>query len=85
MSSKNRNTLWRQTRRNPRLGWTIVLTISDLSYLLQTPLPERAEDLKKVWAENWEQIGKQQASVDAVLSVVDLMRDDTLQLLRSLE
>lgn len=74
-----------QDRGNPRLGWTIVLTIDDFSQLLDAPIPLQSKKLKETWGANWEGLGHEQSSVDAVLESVDLMREDTLQLLRSLE
>lgn len=72
-------------RGNPRLGWTIVLTIRDLSDLLNEPMPQKAEMLRATWGSNWEQLGDEQESVDAVLGSVDMMRGETLHLLRSLD
>ena len=72
-------------RGNPRLGWTIVLTITDLSELLEPPMPEKAEMLRVTWGANWEDLGDDQPSVDTVLGSVDMMRSETLHLLRSLE
>lgn len=72
-------------RGNPRLGWTIVLTIGDLSQLLEPPMPERAEMLRATWHSNWEDLGEEQESVDAVLSSVDAMRGEALHLLRELD
>lgn len=70
---------------NPRLGWTIVLTIVDLSDLLEPPMPEKAQMLRATWGSNWEDLGEEQLSVDTVLGSVDMMRGETLHLLRSLE
>jgi hypothetical protein len=70
---------------NPRLGWTIVLTIADLSELLEEPMPEKAQMLRATWGSNWEDLGDEQLSVDTVLGSVDMMRGETLHLLRSLE
>ena len=70
---------------NPRLGWTIVLTISDLSQLLPPPQPERAGELKVVWGDNWQRRGKEQPGVDTVLDNIDLMRDEILLRLHSIE
>ena len=36
---------------NPRLGWTIVLTIDDLAQLVETPLPEKSSLLREVWSD----------------------------------
>jgi hypothetical protein len=70
---------------NPRLGWTIVLTIGDLAQLVEAPLPGKSLLLRQVWGDNWEQLGDNQASVDAVLAMVDVMRDETLAQLHALE
>ena len=70
---------------NPRLGWTIVLTIDDLAQLVAAPLPEKSLQLRQVWGDNWEQLGDSQPSVDAVLAMVDVMRDETLLQLHALE
>ena len=70
---------------NPRLGWTIVLTIDDLAQLVAAPLPEKSSQLRQVWGDNWEQLGDSQPSVDAVLAMVDVMRDETLLQLHALE
>jgi hypothetical protein len=70
---------------NPRLGWTYVLTIRDLSQVLNAPLPEEASKLVQVWNDNWAELSEEQENVDRVLASVDVMREKTLQLLRSLE
>lgn len=70
---------------NPRTGWTYVLTIHDLSQVLDPPLPESADQLRVTWNEHWQALSKNQTSVDVVLSKIDEMRADTLQLLQSLE
>ena len=72
-------------RGNPRLGWTIVLTIGDLAQLVEAPLPEKSILLREVWSDNWEQLGDSQVTVDAVLAMVDVMRDETLVQLHALE
>lgn len=73
------------TRGNPRLGWTIVLTIDDLSQLLESPIPESSLTLKQAWSDNWEELGESQEAVDIVLRQTDEMRQNTLNMLRSLE
>lgn len=70
---------------NPRTGWTHALTIKDFSLILPAPLPNEATQLVKVWDDHWESLVLKQPSVDAVLLAVDDMRDETLELLRSLE
>jgi hypothetical protein len=70
---------------NPRLGWTYVLTIRDLSQVLNAPLPEEASKLVQVWNDNWAELSVEQENVDRVLASVDEMREKTLELLKSLE
>lgn len=70
---------------NPRTGWTYILTIKDLSQVLPAPLPSSADKLKATWNINWENIENDQASVDNILSGLDEMRDETIQLLKTLE
>ncbi len=72
-------------RGNPRTGWAYVLTIHDLSQVLKSPLPESAEKLQTVWKQNWQTLGSDQTSVDAVLAEVDTVRLDTLGILKTLE
>lgn len=69
---------------NPRTGWALVLTIKDLSQVLESPLPDSAADLVAVWGEHWEKLGNSQTSVDAINEGVQTVRDDTLMLLRAL-
>jgi len=70
---------------NPRTGWALVLTIKDLSQILESPLPGSAAKLVAVWGEEWEKLGDSQASVKAINEGVEAVRDDTLMLLRALD
>ena len=70
---------------NPRLGWAYVLTIRDLSQLLEAPIPEQSETFVLIWGDNWAELGDKQENVDRVLASIDDMREEMLQLLRSLE
>ncbi|MFT5760079.1 MAG: hypothetical protein ACI9LM_004863 [Alteromonadaceae bacterium] len=70
---------------NPRTGWTYILTVNDLSQVLPPPLPVRADKLRATWNINWVNIENDQASVDNILSGLDEMRDETIQLLKTLE
>ncbi len=69
----------------PRTGWALVLTIRDLSRLLETPLPETSERLVATWGEHWQGLGADQASADAILSGMEEIREETLVLLRELD
>jgi hypothetical protein len=70
---------------NPRMGWALVLTIRDLSQVLDSPLPEAAAGLVEVWGRHWDELGASQAGADAILKSIESVRDDTLALLRSLD
>jgi len=70
---------------DPRTGWTYILTVNDLSQVLPPPLPVSADKLRATWNINWENIETDRASVDNILSGLDEMRDETIQLLKTLE
>ena len=70
---------------NPRTGWTYVLTVRDLSRVLHPPLPEAADTLLEVWGKNWEGLGVNPANVDLITNEIDIIRNETLLLLKSLE
>ena len=69
---------------NPRTGWAYVLTVRDLSSILNDPLPKESEDLLRVWSENWEELANSQESLQLVLVELDEMREATMKLLRDL-
>ena len=70
---------------NPRTGWTHVLTVRDLSRILQPPLPAAADELLRVWGENWEGLDEKKMNVDLIMAEIDNVRSKTLLLLDSLE
>ena len=70
---------------NPRTGWSYVLTIKDLTILMPSPVPESAEQLAKAWGNNWEGLGNDQDSADAIINAIDTTRSTTLDLLTSLK
>ena len=70
---------------NPRTGWSYVLTVRDLSRVLNPPLPATADRLLTLWSENWEGLDENIMNVDAIIAGIDEMRGETLQLLDSLE
>jgi hypothetical protein len=72
-------------RGNPRSGWALVLTIRDLSQVLEHPLPESSELLVDVWDRHWNDLGKAQASADAILNAIEKQRNEALKLIRNLD
>ena len=70
---------------NPRTGWTYVLVIRDLSELVPEDVPGQAANLRKVWGENWEGLGRDdEAAVDRIDNAITKLRETTLRMLRSL-
>lgn len=75
-----------QEEGNPRVGWTYILTIQDLSQILDSEEMQRESDkLHAVWSANWEGLKDNQPQVDLTLAAIDKMRMQTLTLLKSLE
>jgi hypothetical protein len=72
-------------RGNPRLGWSYVLLVRDLSRVLPPPLPKSSESLVNIWSVNWEKLDTHKGNVDEILSGVEVVRTDVLNLLESLE
>lgn len=70
---------------NPRAGWAFVLTVRDLAVLLPEPMPASTQQLVDTWGANWQGLGEDQTSADAITGAIDSTRDQTLLLLRSLE
>ena len=70
---------------SPRIGWTFVLVIRDLSLVVPDQLPSQAASLQKVWGENWEGLGKEdEGAVNRIDDAIVKLREATLDTLRSL-
>ena len=70
---------------NPRTGWTYVLTIRDLTRVLPAPMPDAASTLMQTWQNNWETLQENEVSADKIMAKIEMMRDQTVQLLESLD
>jgi len=73
-----------------RSGWVKVLTIKDLSQVLEVPVPAAAESLRASWQRYSSDLTSGNESVaktasDAILGEIDTMRDVTLGMLRDLD
>jgi len=69
-----------------RTGWVTVLTIKDLSEVLEAPLPAAAESLRSTWNDHSEGLGNpNKISSKAVLTEIDEMRDITLKMIQELD
>ena len=68
-----------------RRGWAKVLTIHDLSSVLEDPLPASATELHAVWGQHWQGLEKRQtASKDAIDVAIKNLRDSALMTLKDL-
>lgn len=70
---------------NPRTGWALVLTIKDLSQVLEDPLPSSATQLWKVWDRNFTGLGSDKAKYEEIIAALDAVRADAHALLRGLD
>jgi hypothetical protein len=70
---------------SPRTGWTYVLAIRDLSAIAPPPVPARAEELQKAWAENWEGLGKDdEVAVNRIDDAIGALREASLSTVKAL-
>jgi hypothetical protein len=69
-----------------RRGWAKVLTIRDLSTVLDSPMSTGAETLHATWGNNWEGLEQRDtASKEAIEAAIAGLRADTLMTLRDLD
>lgn len=70
---------------SPRVGWTYVLVIRDLSEVVPSPVPAQAAELQQVWGDNWQGLGKDdEASVNRIDDAIGSLRSASLAMLRGL-
>lgn len=88
-------------RGNVRSGWVLVQTIDDLTMVLDEVPVASTENLKSVWAGNWEALhyenaeacanrsdarrAKGREAADAIARAIDGVRRDVLAVLKSLD
>ena len=70
---------------NPRKGWAEVLVLQDLATLMPEPIRRRTRELAGAWGANWEGLGHNQGSVEAIESAIDATRQDILHELAALD
>lgn len=68
-----------------RTGWAMVFTIRDLTQVLEEPIPSAAQALHAIWSDNWQGLGSDVTSKDAIEGEIDSMRNVTLEMLRKLD
>lgn len=75
---------------NPRAGWATVITMQDLSTVIDDPVPERASALHSAWGDNWLCIVEREGCnhVEALKAIEDGivgLREATVAHLQSLD
>ena len=63
---------------NPRKGWTEVLVLQDLARLMSPNARVRTTELAQTWQGNEENLGENEAAVQAIDSATDSLRADIL-------
>lgn len=70
---------------NPRIGWTYVIVIHDLSEVVPGAIEPKANALRAIWKDNWEGLGSDDdTAVDRIEAGIEGLRVATLDVLRSL-
>lgn len=73
-------------RGNPRAGWTEVLLLRDLSKLVSEETQQRAEQLLKIWKNNWQNLGDDnEFSVAEIDIALNNLRKQVLNTMSQLE
>lgn len=76
----------KQNRGNPRLGWTEVLLIRDLSHLLPGIVQQKSENLMRAWEQNWLTLGESnEIAVSTIDSALNDLRIEVLDVIRALD
>ena len=74
-----------EDKGNPRTGWTLVLTVRDITQILKSPVPESSESLRATWQEHWDDLGTSTAAKDAIETSIETLRSDILVMLSALD
>ena len=70
---------------NPRIGWTYVIVIHDLSEVVPGAIEPKASELRAIWKDNWERLdADDEAAVDRIEAGIEALRVASLATLRSL-
>ena len=70
---------------NPRKGWTEILILDDLAKLMPPDSPIHNAELHDTWQKNWPKLGKEKGGADAIDQSIDVLRDDILAALQTLD
>ncbi len=71
---------------NARTGWALVLTIRDLTQVIEGDVVQRGSDLHTTWGDHWQGIDTQNRdSEKAVNDAISALRNSTLEKLAELD
>ena len=70
---------------SPLTGWALVLTIKDLSRLLEGDAPEAGTKLWRVWDDGWQGLGENRESYDQIIDALGGVSEATNALLQTLD
>ncbi len=68
-----------------RAGWAKVLTIRDIAQVAEGGVPDAAETLYETWNSRYAELGEVTEAKDAVIAALEDVRDETHQVLQSLD
>jgi hypothetical protein len=74
----------RDPRGDPRLGWVVMLTITDLAVLMPPDVVREAERLRSVWEANVARLTESDEAFARIDGAIDALRQTTLAELRAL-
>ena len=70
---------------NPRSGWVKVMIIQDLSMIMPSTLQAAADELYGTWEREWQGLGSDSGSIEAIEMALDAVRSGILETLEELE
>ena len=75
----------REVRGNPRTGWVHVLSVRDLSQLLDGDVSTSAQQLLDTWETSWRELAPGTSNYDELIAALEAVRQDTHDLISDLD
>lgn len=70
---------------NLRTGWTLVLVVRDISQILDGSVPKSTASLYETWKTHANDLDDSAVAEEAIIAAIEVVRQDTLELLRMLD
>ncbi len=74
-----------ENRGNLRTGWTLVLTVQDVSSVLNEEMQQSTATLYEAWKLHSPDLENERDAEKAIVAAIDACRDDALELLEMLD